>query len=905
MDLSKLRLNEINLDLFMKYFKNGYISNSLLDPAKLPVQTKWYKYTYTDNNEIIHTVYSIYPIEFEYINSNGENIVKITDENIEILNNFFSVDSITTSSIIKEPDITEASQVYSCSANYFTYNAQLLYTKSQYSFIQTINNTEKVFYNVTIDIDNYKETYVPSIVRNYSILLNGIPYIYDMLTEVTNENDAYYKKGIKTYRVSNRQDTLGYLIENQPLYTNINEAGQEIYIDIHGNNVIGNDTPTLFETHANEIRSAINNNNGGDLFLMNNGYPSFKDILVVEGENISFKIIDEIISYKTYQAVQNDNTVFTVNMPVLSNANDLDTLLNSNSVVIEPEVHAKYVETISSFAESSEIPLYVYANDTKIFDSKYDNYFYNQLIKINLYKMHPYIGEENEKSASYYDILIDTNGQEVSYLVPKGASMSYYDKKVIKRVSPTSFIYEIKYSDLNSEKSFNLFGNKYTVELNGNTVAIITPEEDKIYMEYQNILSIPIKCKAEFDKTLYCHVEANTITAIDENNTGHIVVNSNITTPKNGNYELPSLKKRLYNHEYTLANSDEEYNYYLLDTRKFRYLYDTTIVIEEKSYVKVNKLRDNLDILDIPENSIDFTKQSYIDYYYNLQDKRYYNNTYYNLRGKLLEKTDSEKVEKDLFLDMIKKHLENKNLDLQSNSAYSTNYNTYNAKYIKSFYNLFINENRIFDSYALRQKRNEIQNKDKYYPDDVNKIIIAKYDNETKDIKKTYLSEYAISQEDNILIDEKIAESNVYSRLLDYKKYSTTSEYKNHLITNKILENAYNDFDTSKRYDNSEFVYVPKMMNKTFGKLKFKENVKKLLAEYYYDDSFIVNGRSFYLNSYKNFYYDKIKKAESIHNEFNDITTEKVVYNLAADKITNTELEEIISKLLSGEWVII
>ena len=38
------------IDVFMKYFKDGYISSSLLNPDKFPVSLKWFKYTFAKNN---------------------------------------------------------------------------------------------------------------------------------------------------------------------------------------------------------------------------------------------------------------------------------------------------------------------------------------------------------------------------------------------------------------------------------------------------------------------------------------------------------------------------------------------------------------------------------------------------------------------------------------------------------------------------------------------------------------------------------------------------------------------------------------------------------------------------------------------------------------------------------------
>jgi len=124
MDLSKLRLNEINLDVFMKYFKDGYISSSLLNPDKFPVSLKWFKYTFT-KNDVSYDFYSLYKLNLTPVNN--ENGIS----NIDELNNYFSVRTITDNSTITE-SVTDEKQIYMCNANLFTTNCKVLYTPSKY-----------------------------------------------------------------------------------------------------------------------------------------------------------------------------------------------------------------------------------------------------------------------------------------------------------------------------------------------------------------------------------------------------------------------------------------------------------------------------------------------------------------------------------------------------------------------------------------------------------------------------------------------------------------------------------------------------------------------------------------------------------------------------------------------------
>lgn len=894
MDLSKLRLNEINLDIFMKYFKDNYISNSFLQPYELEPTTKWFKYSYTDSNSFTRDFYSLYDLDLTPTEVGSEN-------NLEMLNNYFSCSSINmntkfntsaSKNVIKKTIMESELPIYICNGSYFSADCTVLYTPSKYFFILFEGDKKINFYNVIIDLENiYKDIASSSTRNNYYIELNNSQYIFNNLVLVDNENDAYYKDGINIYKLSNNKDVVGYLIENDAFKTNIDRQGRSLYKNIHGDIVIGNDTPTMFETHVNEVRTSINNYRSVEFFLKNNDYPIMQPILIDEDGELSFKNIDEVQLFTKYhrltdKEIDNLSGLIKLNNPAISDEEKFNTLIeNQGSEITTDEVITKYVDTVFSMKNIEKIKGYLLAGTNKLdIELKYPN---NYLLEV--YDAYPYIGAGNvndENFSNYPFKFIYDEAANKYYLASADSKLT--DKIELFTNSDGNYYFKINYENL-SDGKFTVFNKVYSVTESYGNFEITTPEGDIAYCEVSDVLEIPVYYKYKYIDEFYCY--------INENNT--------LEQLKAGDYTPRSLKDLLYTTNYELVENDGTYSTYLLNSDIYRYLYDPKVIIECKKYAKILNNREVESVIsaDAPVKlTVDYLKSAY-------PLSRKFVNAYYNYRGTKLIKSDISAAKKKSFLNLFESFINNKEIKDINTSSFSSNYYNANYTYLTSAYNLFVNENRIYNDFILQSKI-KTANQTNFNEDELNKIVLSKvtkdnvFTEDGNEYELKYINEYSLSDSDKYAIDKAVDEGNAYSRLLSYKKYSTINEMKENLYIYQKMDNIYNDYEKTRRYDDIEYAPENILKEQQNNRMNFKDYFKALILNYYENDKYDENGRSKYLVSFSNFYYKKIKNSKEVINRYNNETSEKLVLDL-----TNTNDNEIISdlieKIITGEWVIL
>lgn len=905
MDLSKLRLNEINLDVFMKYFKDGYISSSLLNPDKFPVSLKWFKYTFT-KNDVSYDFYSLYKLNLTPVNN--ENGIS----NIDELNNYFSVRTITDNSTITE-SVTDEKQIYMCNANLFTTNCKVLYTPSKYCFIKT-NENNRLFYNVEFNINDYYDRYNPNTVKNFDIRLNNVLYQFNQLSKINNENDQYYKDGITVYRLVNSIEVVGYLIENDIFYTNIDKQGRALYKDVHGNTVIGNDEPTIFETHVSQIRNEIQKGGGTDALLKYGNYPAYQEIIVLDRYvdangynrlNYSSKVIDEVEIYTQHELI-NDNTITDIGAPTIMKDTDYTSLMNGNTITVD-NIKNRYVYNIFQSHNLKTATLYKiksYNDDSQYIYFSTDNYNGNYKIE----ELYPKLkfSENGEEYEMYYD---DTNSKY--YISPTDKTDLV---EIYKYEDNFKFYISIPYSSLvqNGNTYTMSFGKTKSLTINKNSYGEWQLEvhnyDNKNNKIVDGYMYIPIEIKDPIIIPIISNVDHyltnNNEISLDIKNIigSKMTMNPNISNMLMPSYTFKSINNVLYTTNLIQINEDADYIYYKLSEKKYRYLYDAEKVIKSTKIAKVSKLRNT----DITSN---FNIKNYYDGTLVGYDGRICDSVFLLNRGKIVTKQNKLEQEKNLFLKMLGEYIENKELDINNKSKYSTEYVDESYQYLQAYYNLFSNEDKYYSSYISKLKR-EIDEDNKEYKDkSLDKLILIKNDSVSKELDDDHelkrYEEYSLTQSEKFKLDEQIDTGNVYSRLLDYSKYSTINEYKDYLYNRQLLNNVYSDHDTSKHYDDGE--YIPKIVLKKqlVGRMKFKPELTKLLISYFENDHITGNGHSWYINSYMNFYYNKIKNTDIVNDIYTDNVPEKLVYNISDGNLSVELINNLINKIIEGDWSIL
>lgn len=894
MDLSKLRLNEINLDIFMKYFKDNYISNSFLQPYELEPTTKWFKYSYIDSNSFTRDFYSLYDLDLTPSEVGSEN-------NLEMLNNYFSCSSINmntnfntsaSKNAIKKTIMEDELPIYICNGSYFSSDCTVFYTPSKYFFILFEGDKKINFYNVNIDLESiYKEITSSSIRNNYHIELNNSQYIFNDLILVDNENDAYYKAGINIYKLSNNKDVVGYLIENDRFKTNIDRQGRSLYKNIHGDVVIGNDTPTMFETHVNEVRTSISNYRSVDFFLKNNNYPIMQPILIDEDGELSFKNIDEVQLFTKYRRltdkeINNLSGSIKLNNPAISDEEKFKILIGSQgSEITTDEITTKYVDTVFSMKNIERAKGYLLAGTNKLdIEVKHPN---NYLLEE--YEAYPYIGAGNvneENLSNYHFKFTYDEAANKYYLASTDSKLT--DKIELFINSDGNYYFKINYESL-SDGKFTVFNKIYSVAESYGNFEITTPEGEIAYCEVSDVLEIPVYYKYKYVDEFYCY--------INENNT--------LEQLKTGDYTPKNLKDLLYTTNYELVENDGTCSTYLLNSDTYRYLYDPEIIIECKKYAKIinNREIDSVIPVDAPVKlTVDYLKSAY-------PLSRKFVNAYYNYRGTKLSKSDIAAAKKKSFLNLFESFINKKEIKDISTSSFSSNYYNANYTYLASAYNLLVNENRIYNDFVLQSKI-KTANQANFNEDELNKIVLSKvtkdnvFTEDGNEYELKYINEYSLSDSDKYAIDKTVDEGNAYSRLLSYKKYSTINEMKDNLYDYQKMDNIYNDYEKTRRYDDIEYVPENVLKEQQNSRMSFKDYFKSLMLNYYENDKYDENGRSKYLVSFNNFYYKKIKNSKEVINRYDNETSEKLVLDLT--NVNDSEIiSDLIEKIINGEWVIL
>jgi hypothetical protein len=267
-------------------------------------------------------------------------------------------------------------------------------------------------------------------------------------------------------------------------------------------------------------------------------------------------------------------------------------------------------------------------------------------------------------------------------------------------------------------------------------------------------------------------------------------------------------------------------------------------------------------------------------------------NNFYNNRGPFISDKVFENLKKNAIATMTSDFL-NKSSEFFAieNIFYDENSTTIKMRvYSESFKTVISNNNFLYDTILKRTSNISIQ-------DDA-KIILEKIEGPllSGSVVKLYQPEDFTKQV--ILAQAETNNLNSFQKLLDYESIPYNEKRTNILYEQKKREQIFADKDDSQDVKDDIIIYdrVPK--TNVIPRLTFKGNIISLLTEFFFRSSSYIEDSNFYINSYYNFYKDKMDSLGPVYTIEEAEPTYKNVYDRSS---LDANINQIFDKLLKKD----
>jgi hypothetical protein len=267
-------------------------------------------------------------------------------------------------------------------------------------------------------------------------------------------------------------------------------------------------------------------------------------------------------------------------------------------------------------------------------------------------------------------------------------------------------------------------------------------------------------------------------------------------------------------------------------------------------------------------------------------------NGFYNDRGPFISDKVFENSKKNAIATMSSDFL-NKSSEFFAveNIFYDESSTTIKMRvYSESFKTVIDNNNFLYDT--ILKRKSIIENTDD------KKIILEKIESPllSGSTIKFYQPEDFAKQK--ILAQSESNNLNSFQKLLDYNEIPYNEKRINIIYEQKKREQIFLDKDGTQDVKDDIIIYDKVAKTNIIPRLTFKGNIINLLTEFFFRSSSYLEDSNFYINSYYNFYKDKMDNLSPIYIIENAKPTYKNVYDRSS---LNANVNEVFDKLLKKD----
>lgn len=881
---SGLYLNEIDFNIFLKYFDENYVGKLRYNSKKEQKSIKWYKNVYTLNG----TDYVYYSFDNNLGSLTVEEFEENPDSYRKILSKTFNIsESSVKYNNINKIDPSKCSYsdeypIYLSSSFFLIEDALVKYTPSPFTYVDISTNPDNIYHHCIPEYSDDNTLISITLSNNITI---GITEA-DLLTDISNK---YWSNKVKTYCLKNNGLVYAYLIENIPLLSQKIKDGKIVYVDADGNEVAYSEKETNFSIFSNQIRSS--------------SALSFNDILLKK---------DPLTEY-----------IFKSNNGTDLKMYDYITLkkyirLSSGDYNIVSSLDDKIVENISSLTSDNVIPISS-ENINKIFTISLDN-----ISELNLFRFNEITKDSNDNilvSEKYFTLLKDYAKQNGNYK----AIIKFIKLKIvgldIYSDSATPIVGELSYMDLHNRIAhFDIpLTDDSETDGTGNNNAL---ENKKLYIKTYNLIKTknsngniivePKICKTQIDidqinntdLVLKYNNNYSNAKIILKDNARYIRVSMDVEIDKNS---INMYKKASFSNYFGVMNNNRyatlsDFESPLVsDIRDIesaaRYagvsltgdLYNGESIYSTKKYKYLFNMEagiiEEFDTISIPNAVTNITRISNIN---SPGDKLYSRIVNY------LSESENFINKKRTLISEIRKSLIYRNNDINGVSTYTSDNLNKMKCYVDSLYNGSVLEN--IESYSKYVSK--MKTPIKQLPDTLSIYMYKDIEEETSLSDVKMFESYTLSDDEKNKIKDKINKKSPFERLIKYKEYPTTDDIEKAIINDKLIQKVYGDVDYRENADIILSDYHDGTINKNISNiLDFKDKIVNFITGSFLDFS---ESDTFYRESYMRFFYDKINNAILYNNE-NELNVESDTFIITNNETSTSYFEKIL-ELHDRDW---
>lgn len=881
---SGLYLNEIDFNIFLKYFDENYVGKLRYNSKKEQKSIKWYKNVYTLNG----TDYVYYSFDnnlgslsVEEFEGNPDSYRKIISKTFNIPES--SVEYNDTNKIDPSKcSYSDEYPIYLSSSFFLIEDALVKYTPSPFTYVDISTNPDNIYHHCMPTYSNDNTLISVTLSNNITI---GILEA-ELLTDIANK---YWSNKVKTYCLKNNGIVFAYLIENIPLLSQKMKDGKIVYIDADGNEVAYSEKETNFSIFSNQIRSS--------------NPLSFNDILLKKEPLTEYMFkSNNCVDLKMYDYITLKKYI----------------RLSSGDYNIVSSLDDKIVENISALTSDNVINI----NDENI--NKIFTFSLDDIPKLNLFRFNEIKKDSSDNILStekYFTLLKDYSKQNGNYKTDirsiklKIVGLDIYSDAASPIIGELSYIdiqNKIAYFDIPLTNDSEIDGTGNADALENKTLYIKTYNLIKTKNSNGNIIIEPKICKTQVeinsinntDIILKYNNNYSNATIIIKDDIRYIRASMDVEIGKNNinMYKKVSFSEyfgAMNNNRYAELSDFESplisdindiesaaryagvtltgdvYNgESVYSTKKYKYLFNMEAGIIEE-----------FDTISIPNAVTNITRIANIN---SPGDKLYSRIVNY------LSETENFINKKHTLISEIRKSLIYKNNDINGVSTYTSNNLNKMKCYIDSLYNGNVLENTESYSKYVSKMKTPI----KQLPDTLSIYMYKDIEEETSLSDVKMFESYSLSDDEKNKIKDKINKKSPFERLTKYKEYPTTDDIEKYMINDKLIQKVYDDIDYRENADIVLNDYHDGTINKNISNiLDFKEKIVNFITGSFLDFS---ESDSFYRDSYMRFFYNKINNSILYNNE-NELKVESDTFIITNNDNANSYFEKILD-LHDKDW---
>jgi len=883
-------LNDIPMDLFLKYFSQSDLKDSKLTPVMENYRSKLDTYQIVKGG-VTYLYRTSATVNFADNNNAIDVITK--DINYSFIDLFPSPSFLLSGTYIIDRLSTDNNE-------YDIYSNPIV--KYIYPYRYYFENVDSVF-NYFIEVQDSDDEVIN--LETSTLPLSNLKLV-DARRNVAIVSNVTVSKENGFYTIRDGLTLLGKLYLNDTFKVNTKDAfGNYLYLDQFQNQTTLAYQYSNFIRHNNMLRVGFNGLIDHSELLFLNFNPSCVGI-VDEGRRSKLKFYEPFTKNKQYKIVSEEQSIFTLDTVDSVLWDELDLVDNKTKVDTENLKFSKEILDISTLP-TFKGSLSVLKENTITFRpiANYSNTGLNvgDVIIAENYK------EKSLLRGKYYDIIQDVNGPYIKYagndtriIVEKSFYFAVIQLQKdaegyfinIEKNNKLEVVRAIKIGTTNFSYFINIDADKYIVNKSVTSFGFI---------------KIPVKIVPnEREENKYI----GTIESINNGSVTLAKYNPTISPISisevfnlDGFTELDQFNYRKINYVRDIIDRSRVIEVTeTISKVPFTYNYDYTEFLDHEHSIttgtgKFETIRTGKKVVRANEITRPITLEKFRN---NLATfDHLITDGFLSKRGQYVDDDVILNMEKSVFSQMITEFLNKdySNFFVTSNLSYS-NEGTFKMRaFANGLLNILSSDKT---NYPLNLKRQRILDYS-----DINLKVIT--NNQTDQRNK----EYIIGRDYDKNLGLRYALANVksintFEKLSDYKNFATDNEREDYLKKEYIRQVSYLDRDSSLLINNDIFLFDKKPRRNLLFKIDFKDNLAELISGYFAEFNQTVP-----LNKYKEDYRINYKKkfdslTLSVSPLVSEGISEKAVYSgLYTDVDVNNYEKELIETIFNSEenWEVI